>query len=72
MWLVMVSQRWDALTTNVGALTVPPDYGTRFLPVFDTAEEAQRYYPDADLVEIRDKPIQQILRGPSERLSRPF
>lgn len=68
MWLVMATQKWDQVPATTGIRQIPACYGQRFIPVFETYEEARRQYPHDDLIEIREKlesPRQTIRDGRS-------
>ncbi len=63
-YLVLCRQEWaDVLVNDRPVSDVDPAFGQAFLPIFETLEDAQRAYPDGEIVKIKRLPVQAVLRG---------
>jgi hypothetical protein len=63
-YLVLCRHEWADVRVNDYQLSnIDPGFGEAFLPIFETREEAQRAYPDSEIVAIQRVPVQAVLRG---------
>lgn len=54
MTVVMLAKSWDTVTANGFGVRPAPEMGQRFLPVFDTLDEAKTHYPNGPFQEVRE------------------